>query len=1160
METDREFVRLLVKWLTHRLYLSDKEGKIQSPYLPFEKLNASSFPQKLEEADASYLQIYYAPKELIAPQTIMYDETRTSLQEYRVLLDEAAPMEVLEIPEYIRVVQPDNRPTYSEIWKTIRFYNIDQTKAYLMLAEQVLSELPTFQMAYEGNQDNLANLTESIRYYQKEGLLRNADREVVIHYIEYRLRTVLLKKIEEYRGRRTQLGKSALESELIGDLSALQRTLEFNGFNRDDYRKITRPLDSLFDEEIARQRKRIRKRVREIVAEQERAGMPQREAIFETITERMKSEFARELSNYEGRTQLNKELQIRTSYLQNVMESEFRRQLRNVENLSYKERRILIKEQVVDVIDQDLRRYLDIQTWRQDGAKSARAEEEKRQMSSAPIADKIKSLNPFSKKTEQQNLIDRFLEKLDEVERMAGTAKDRQLAVVFFRGQLYGLFKEDALSSVRDFRGLDAKEVRELVLERYITEQLSLDLVKLEDPLSQVGDDFEVMRSALLENLTQQLVDGIMAARNLKNQNDGDLTKEFKILLLSKMTALEELEGYSVNYNLVLESEYENNPDDLLLLKGELKNRLDFSQFDNYQIDFEGLRRFAFEGDLALQLGVYFKRQTDKKISSSQGKDQNVSKEKRDKSYSEFQRRKATEWLMRENVMTDLDPADQRFIEKIRSRIPQFELERLISEEYHIAERAFQEAVFQKDPIKLEVEALALFRQALDDQPRSSFQYHARFRIGDIKVEQAYLLLEQGRQFTRQGMEQIADKRKLSAQEKLAEARDVYQNEALFNPAPIGFPRTEFTRFWLAQLSYDQGNIKATQEDLKLFLDEFSNNRGDLRLGDNALFVEAICQSDQGNYVLARETFYTVFTLKSTGRLMADMARIQRANLTIPEEKNAKLSDSEYKNEFSNIKRDLHPHYFLSYKTIGDIELEDEMYGKAIKRYEDTIDLFERSFKRRTYGDAENHYVSFAETQRQYNESLVSLSAAYIARYKLAGISGISDLSLCIQTVHKLLKQSELSPSVLRKAHLILGDAHYVRGSYYSLNRKQKSLAVSDFEEVVRTYYIVDTEYPKLDIGRTSNLAQTYLALDMPYEAVGILERQKAEIERSQQKRSGLHQYELDLTNRMLGSIHRSLKNYTEAIANYRSIQSLEFKSEIQSSIKNLQKLEALGN
>ena len=135
-------------------------------------------------------------------------------------------------------------------------------------------------------------------------------------------------------------------------------------------------------------------------------------------------------------------------------------------------------------------------------------------------------------------------------------------------------------------------------------------------------------------------------------------------------------------------------------------------------------------------------------------------------------------------------------------------------------------------------------------------------RIGDIKVEQAYLLLEQGRQFARQGMKQMANKRKLSAQEKLAEARNVYQNEALFNPAPVGFPRTEFTRFWLAQLSYDQGNIRATQENLKLFLDEFSNNRGDLRLGDNALFVEAICQSDQGNYVLARETFHTIFTLK----------------------------------------------------------------------------------------------------------------------------------------------------------------------------------------------------------------------------------------------------------------------------------------------------------
>ena len=82
----------------------------------------------------------------------------------------------------------------------------------------------------------------------------------------------------------------------------------------------------------------------------------------------------------------------------------------------------------------------------------------------------------------------------------------------------------------------------------------------------------------------------------------------------------------------------------------------------------------------------------------------------------------------------------------------------------------------------------------------------------------------------------------------------------------------------------------------------------------------------------------------------------------------------------------------------------------------------------------------------------------------------------------------------------------------------------------------------------------------MPYESIKILEKQKADILISQISRPGLHQYELDLTNRMLGSIHRSLKDYTKAIASYQSIQTPEFKSELQSSIKNLQKLEALGN
>ena len=178
METDREFVRLLIKWLSHRIYLIDKEGKNLSPYLPPAELGFRSFPQKLEDADASYLQIYYAPKDLAAPQTIMYDETRTSLQEYRTLLDEAAPIQILEVPEFIRVVQPDNRPTYSEIWKTIRSYDIDQINAYLFLAQSVFREMPTFQSAYENNQDNLVSLTDSIKKYQKETLLKNAEPEI----------------------------------------------------------------------------------------------------------------------------------------------------------------------------------------------------------------------------------------------------------------------------------------------------------------------------------------------------------------------------------------------------------------------------------------------------------------------------------------------------------------------------------------------------------------------------------------------------------------------------------------------------------------------------------------------------------------------------------------------------------------------------------------------------------------------------------------------------------------------------------------------------------------------------------------------------------------------------------------------------------------------
>ena len=168
LQTDREFVRLLKKWLGHRLYLNDREGKVESPYLSPQLLADRSFPQKLEDADASYLQIYYAPKELSAAKTIMYEETRISLQEYRGLLDDAAPMEILEVPEYIRVTQPPDRSTYSAIWKEVRSYGLGQIQAYLELTEEVHDELPSFQQSFEDNQESIRDLTVAIKTKQKE--------------------------------------------------------------------------------------------------------------------------------------------------------------------------------------------------------------------------------------------------------------------------------------------------------------------------------------------------------------------------------------------------------------------------------------------------------------------------------------------------------------------------------------------------------------------------------------------------------------------------------------------------------------------------------------------------------------------------------------------------------------------------------------------------------------------------------------------------------------------------------------------------------------------------------------------------------------------------------------------------------------------------------
>ena len=94
----------------------------------------------------------------------------------------------------------------------------------------------------------------------------------------------------------------------------------------------------------------------------------------------------------------------------------------------------------------------------------------------------------------------------------------------------------------------------------------------------------------------------------------------------------------------------------------------------------------------------------------------------------------------------------------------------------------------------------------------------------------------------------------------------------------------------------------------------------------------------KSNYDIAKETFSQLFTSKSTGRLMADMARLQRASLTSPIDQGSRdLIESEYSEEFANIKRDLHPHYFLSYKVMGDVELEDQRYDNAVDRYQDAV-------------------------------------------------------------------------------------------------------------------------------------------------------------------------------------------------------------------------------
>ena len=197
-----------------------------------------------------------------------------------------------------------------------------------------------------------------------------------------------------------------------------------------------------------------------------------------------------------------------------------------------------------------------------------------------------------------------------------------------------------------------------------------------------------------------------------------------------------------------------------------------------------------------------------------------------------------------------------------------------VRQDFHVSEYGPMESPgelfgFKRVFMSSDLAALELTRSsfllALDNNNNSEYMPHARYRIGDILLKQAKVLLYD-----------LKDQE--AAGKKLAEAIGWYRGTALaLHPQ---FSHAEYIWLWLAQLDYDKGHIANALPSYENLVSSFPRNSGPLRLAENAIFMQSICNADLGYFADARNQLSDLLTLGSG--LFRRVAQTQLSRFGLP--------------------------------------------------------------------------------------------------------------------------------------------------------------------------------------------------------------------------------------------------------------------------------------
>ena len=457
---------------------------------------------------------------------------------------------------------------------------------------------------------------------------------------------------------------------------------------------------------------------------------------------------------------------------------------------------------------------------------------------------------------------------------------------------------------------------------------------------------------------------------------------------------------------------------------------------------------------------------------------------------------------------------------------------------------SYAESLFQSSRKVTDFElTYGAFKLAIDNNPGSFYRPYARFRLGDILVEEVYLLIDANEH--------------QRAKDKLDNAKEVYRSALTLYP---GNGRAEYVWFWLGQLAYDQGDVLEAQESYEELVDNFPDNQGRLKLTDNARFMISVCQLDIGQTDDARKTL-NLLKEKHPGSLFAKIAQVKLAHTEQP----VRLDQPEvfhevyqigYDNLYNLWSGDLRN--LESIVILGDGHSEMGRFQKAVQKYDEAIKLYEKLYKNLQRSgnseEVENRLMPLAFERGWYHKALLNKSKV---RFELG------ELNPCIQALDKLV---ELEPapsfSIQQVAHLMRGDSYYRLADEQSDNSKDDEKHLEYYENVIEAYEHARSKQQPLSVNRNFRLAHSYIALKMPNEATRLLEEQLdvlADLEgdaESYQFDVASVRADRDMTYRTLGAIHLRQGNYTEAIKNYQSIQDDRLQSEVKALISQIEKLQ----